>query len=114
MLVNELDEASLDIAKETAKAVTKEVYADVGHPIAKPTGEPVGLVPRAIRAALAPVEKWVLEREYNVAETKKLLEEKLKNIPPEQIEAPEAHIAVPALQYISDGMDNDELRDMDA
>ena len=52
MLVNELDEASLDIAKETAKAVTKEVYADVGHPIAKPTGELVGLVPRAIRAAL--------------------------------------------------------------
>lgn len=45
MLVNELDEASLDIAKETAKAVTKEVYADVGHPIAKPTGELVGLVP---------------------------------------------------------------------
>lgn len=78
MLVNELDEASLDIAKEAAKAVTKEVYADVGHPIAKPTGELVGLVPRAIRAALAPVEKWVLEREYNVAETKKLLEEKLK------------------------------------
>ena len=112
MLVNELDEASLDIAKETAKAVTKEVYADVGHPIAKPTGELVGLVPRAIRAALAPVEKWVLEREYNVAETKKLLEEKLKNIPPEQIEAPEVHIAVPALQYISYCMDNDELRDM--
>lgn len=112
MLVNELDEASLDIAKETAKAVTKEVYADVGHPIAKPTGELVGLVPRAIRAALAPVEKWVLEREYNVAETKKLLEEKLKNIPPEQIEAPEAYIAVPALQNISYCMDNDELRDM--
>lgn len=108
MSVSELDEATLDIAK----VVTKEVYADVGHPIAKPTGELVGLVPRAIRAALAPVEKWVLEREYNVAETKKLLEEKLKNIPPEQIEAPEAYIAVPALQNISYCMDNDELRDM--
>lgn len=108
MSVSELDEAALDIAK----VVTKEVYADVGHPIAKPTGELVGLVPRAIRAALAPVEKWVLEREYNVAETKKLLEEKLKNIPPEQIEAPEAYIAVPALQNISYCMDNDELRDM--
>ena len=40
------------------------------------------------------------------------LEEKLKNIPPEQIEAPEAYIAVPALQNISYCMDNDELRDM--
>ena len=33
MSVSELDEAALDIAK----VVTKEVYADVGHPIAKPT-----------------------------------------------------------------------------
>lgn len=81
MSVSELDEAALDIAK----VVTKEVYADVGHPIAKPTGELVGLVPRAIRAALAPVEKWVLEREYNVAETKKLLEEKLKTFHPSKL-----------------------------
>lgn len=99
---------NLDFAKE----IVKDVYADGGKPIVKPTGELVGLVPRAIKAALAPLEKWVLQREYNIEETKKLLEEKLKNIPPEAIESPEAHIAVPAIQYISYCMDNAELRDM--
>lgn len=108
----DVNEQAMDLAKEVAKELAKDVYADAGRPVAKPTGELVGLVPRAIRAALAPVEKWVLQQEYNVAETKKLLEEKLQNTPPELIQPPEAHIAVPALQYISYCMDNEELRDM--
>lgn len=101
-----------DATKEIAKELAKDVYSDGGKPIVKATGELVGLVPRAIKAALAPVEKWVLQREYNIEETKKLLEEKLKNVPPELIQPPEAHIAVPALQYISYCMDNEELRNM--
>ena len=102
----------LDITKEVAKEIAKDAYADGGKPIVKPTGELVGLVPRAIKAALAPVEKWILQREYNVEETKRLLAEKLKNVPPELIQPPEAHVAVPALQYISYCMDNEELREM--
>lgn len=102
----------LEIAKETIKEVAKDFYADAGKPIVQPTSEVVGLVPRAIKAALSPLEKWILQKEYNVAETKKMLEEKLRNTPPELIEAPEPHIAVPALQYISYCMDNNELRDM--
>lgn len=101
-----------DKKNEIIKEIAKDVYVDVGHPVAKPTGELAGLVPRAIKAALAPVEKWVLQREYNVAQTKKLLEEKLKNVPPKFIEPPEAHIAVPVIQYISYCMDNEELRNM--
>ena len=108
----DVDEQALDLTKEVAIGLAKDVYADAGRPVAKPTGELVGLVPRAIRAALAPVEKWILQREYNMAETKKLLEEKLQNTPPELIQPPEPHIAVPALQYISYCMDNEELRDM--
>ena len=107
-----LDEKSLDVIKDVAKEVAKDVYADAGKPIAKPTGELLGLVPRAIKAALEPVEKWVLQREYNIAETKLLLEKKLENVYPELIEVPEPFIAVPALQYISYCMDNEELRDM--
>ncbi len=105
-------EEILDLSKEVAKEIAKDVYTDGGKPVVKPTGELVALVPRAIKAALAPVEKWILQREYNVEETKKLLEEKLKNVPPELIQPPEAHVAVPALQYISYCMDNEELRDM--
>lgn len=106
------NEQALELMKEVAKEVAKDVYVDAGRPVAKPTGELLGLVPRAIKAALSSVEKWVLQQEYNVAETKKLLEEKLQNTPPELIQPPEPHIAVPALQYISYCMDNEELRDM--
>lgn len=101
-----------DIATEVAKEIAKDVYDDAGKSVIKPTGELLGLLARAIRAALSPIEKWVLQKEYNVAATKKILEEKLKDIPPELIEAPEPHIAVPALQYISYCMDNEELREM--
>lgn len=102
----------LDVTMEVTKEIAKDVYNDAGKPIAKPTGELLGLVPRAIKAALMPVEKWVIQREYNVEETKRLLEQKLKNLSPDLIETPEPYIAVPALQYISYCMDNDELRDM--
>lgn len=103
---------TLEMLKDAVKEIARDAYADGGKPVVKPTGELVGLLPRAIKAALAPLEKWVLQREYNIAETKKLLEEKLQNTPPELIQPPEAHIAVPALQYISYCMDNEELRDM--
>lgn len=102
----------LNITKEVAAELARDVYSDAGKPAMKATGELVGLVPRAIKAALAPVEKWVLQKEYNVAKTRKLLEDKLKDVSPELIEVPDAHIAVPALQYISYCMDNDELRNM--
>ena len=102
----------VDVTKEVAKEISKDVYNDAGKPIAKPAGELLGLVPRAIKAALSPVEKWVLQKEYNIEETKRLLEQKLEGISPDLIESPDPHIAVPALQYISYCMDNDELRDM--
>ena len=97
---------------ESNAEIVKEVYSDVAKPVVQPAGEIAGLVPRAVKAALAPLEKWILQREYNIAETKKLLDEKLKDVKPENIEPPEAHVAVPALQYLSYCMDNEELRDM--
>ena len=98
--------------KEISKEIAKNAYNDVAKPVAKPTGELLGLVPRAIKAALSPLEKWIINKEYNIAEIKKLLEEKLKDTLPEQIQPPEPYIAVPALQYISYCMDNNELRNM--
>lgn len=95
-----------------AQEVVKDVYNDGGKATVKATGDLVGLVPRAIKAALAPLEKWILNREYNIAQTQKLLEQKLQDVSPEMIEPPEAHIAVPAMQYISYCMDNSTLRDM--
>lgn len=105
---NELKDIAIDVTKEIAK----DAYTDIGKPVAKPTGETLGLIPRAIKAALLPVEKWVLGKEYNLEATKKLLEEKLANTPEELIESPEPYVAVPALQNISYCMDNDELREL--
>ena len=102
-----------DINKsDVVEAIAQDVYTDLAKPAATATGEVIGLVPRAIKAALMPLEKWVAEREYNLAMTKKLLEEKLKNIPPENIVQPDAYVAVPAIQYISYCMDNEELRNI--
>lgn len=101
-----------DLQVEVMKEIAKDVYNDLGRPIAKPTGELLGLVPRAIKAALAPVEIWTLKRDYNVAEARKLLEKKLENVSPDMIESPEPYIAIPAIQYISYCMDNEELRNM--
>lgn len=70
------------------------------------------LVIRAIHAALSPLEKWVMQKEYNLAETKKLLEDKLKETPAENIITPPPYVAIPALQSISYCMDAKELRDM--
>lgn len=107
-----VDDKWIDVAKEATKVVAKDVYTDFVKPILKPTAEVIGLAPRTIRAVLSPLERLVLQSEYNVEKTRKLLEEKLRDVPPERIEPPEPYIAVPALQYLSYCMDNHELRDM--
>lgn len=107
-----MGEKEFDLAKEFAKEIAKDVYDDGAKPVIKPMAEFIGLVPRAIKAAFLPLEKWVLNKEYNLAETKKLLEIKLNDVSPELIESPEPYIAVPAIQYISYCMNNEILRDM--
>lgn len=74
--------------------------------------ETSALMVRAIHAALSPLEKWVIQKEYNLAETKKLLEEKLRNTSVENIITPPTYVAVPALQSIAYCMDDTQLRDM--
>lgn len=90
----------------------KEIYDDALKPAAQETGKTLALIPRTINAALAPLRQWIEYREYNIAETKKLLEIKLKNVGAEHIVSPEPYIAVPAIQSISYSMDSQELRDM--
>ena len=89
-----------------------KIYEDACSPVARSVAQTLGLIPRAIKAALSPVEKWILQREYSVKETQVLLEKKLQNVDPEKIVTPEAYVAVPAVQAISYSMDNEEIRDM--
>ena len=106
------DKEVVDVTTEVAKEIAQDVYYDVAKPAMKSVGELVGLLPRAIKAALSPLEKWILQKEYNLAETQKMLEQKLQNVLPEQIESPPSHIAVPVIQYISYCADAEELRNM--
>lgn len=105
-------EQTSNITRDIVVEVAKDLYSDAAKPAMLSTGQVIGLVPRAIRAACSGLEKWILTREYSVAETEKLLEEKLRNISPDNIVPPDPHVAVPALQYISYCMDNEVLRDM--
>lgn len=92
--------------------IAPDVYKDGLQPSVKESGKSLSLIPRAINAALAPLQKWIIYKEYSIKETEALLEEKLKNISAEKIVTPEAYVAVPTLQAISYCMDCYELRDM--
>ena len=107
-----MDAEIIEGASQVATEVAKDVYQDVAHPGLQSTGEVLGLIPRAVNAALVPFREWIEKREYRLSVTKKLLEKKLEKVAPEEIVPPEMHIAIPALQAIGYSMDNDEIRDM--
>lgn len=92
--------------------IAPKLYDDAIQESAKETGKTLGLIPKTINAALVPLRQWIAHREYNMAETEKLLAHKLENLDPKKITSPEPHIAVPALQSISYSMNNDELRNL--
>lgn len=72
----------------------------------------LAIIPKTINASLAPLRQWIAQREYNVAETEKILAIKLEKVDANKIVTPEAYVAVPALQAISYSMHNVELREM--
>lgn len=99
--------------------ITKEIYDDGLKPAVVETGkalrEPIKgatRVGRLINALFSSIDCWILEREYAIKETQKLLDKKLENIPDEDIEPPKNYIAIPALQALSYSMDSKELRNM--
>lgn len=101
----------LEALTQVLETVPK-AYDDVLSPPAKEFGKTLALIPRTVNAALLPLQKWLMQREYSLAETEKLLSEKLKNIDPEKIVTPEPYVAVPALQAISYSMDDYQLRNL--
>jgi hypothetical protein len=103
--------------------VAKQLYADGLQPSVQSAGSLLSLVPRAVNSVFLNLHKWItdkeyqlecykIEKEYNIASVRQLLEQKLETVPPEHIVAPAPYVAVPALQQISYCMDNEELREM--
>lgn len=89
-----------------------ELYQDAFQPTVQEAGKLLARIPRAINAAFSGLDKWILNKEYSIDETKKLLAQKLENVDPDKIVEPEAYVAVPAIQAISYSMNSDELRDL--
>ena len=88
------------------------IYDDGLKPATQESGKTLALIPRTINAALAPLRKWIAQKEYNIAETEKLLAQKLEKVSYEKIVTPEAYVAVPAIQAISYSMDSEILRNL--
>ncbi|MBO4522161.1 MAG: DUF4393 domain-containing protein [Methanomicrobium sp.] len=106
------DDMKQEIAKELVAQTAGKAYDDIAHPAAQAVGKIVGFIPRTIRVWLGKWEKWILNGEYAIKETEKLLEEKLKEVPEEKIVEPEPYVAVPAIQQLSYSINNPDLREM--
>lgn len=101
-----------DLAKEFVSQTAGKTYDDIAHPTANATGQLISFIPRTIQVWLRKWEKWIINGEYSIKETKKLLEKKLANIAEDKISEPESYVAVPALQQLSYSLDSEELREM--
>lgn len=97
---------------DSAVELASEVYENGLQSTVRETSKVVSRIPKLINAALAPLDIWILQREYNVEHTKQLLHDKLKDADPDKITAPEAYVAIPAFQAISYSMDSTELRNL--
>lgn len=89
-----------------------EFYEDAFQPAVQETGKLIARIPHAINAAFSGLDKWILNKEYSIDETKKLLAQKLENVEVGKIVEPEAYVAVPAIQAISYSMNSNELRNL--
>ena len=96
------------------KAVDKvpSFYDDGLKQTTQESGKVLALLPRTINATLVPLRKWIAEREYNIAETEKILAKKLEKVGEEKIITPEPYVAIPAIQAISYTMNSKELRNL--
>lgn len=102
------------LAKGVGKAIetVPDLYTDALQPTTQESGKTLSLIPRTINAALVPLRQWIAEREYNLAETEKLLAQKLEHVGEDKIVTPEPYVAVPAIQAISYCKNSNELRDL--
>lgn len=76
------------------------VYQDAVQPAAKEIGKGLQVVAKAVNAALIPVEGliWGVEQIRDFVRDR--VAKKLEAIPPEDIQQPKAHIAVPAIDAL--------------
>lgn len=102
---------------ETAKAVAEivkamPIYPDAIQPAAKEVGKSLHLVARAVNAALAPIEALVWGVEQIREFVRDRVATKLDNVPPEDVQQPKPHVAVPAIEALRYTGEESELSEL--
>jgi hypothetical protein len=100
-----VNDESGGVLGETAKAVAElaksvPIYGDAIQPAAKEVGRSLHLVTRAVNAALTPIEGLVWGVEKIRDFVRERVATKLDNVPPEDVQQPKPHIAVPAIEAL--------------
>ncbi len=103
--------------KDTAEAVkgiveAVPVYEDVIQPAAKEIGKGLQTVAKTVHIALAPISALVWGYEKICDYISNALEERLKNIPPENIVTPDPMIAGPILESLRFVGHKEDLREL--
>jgi hypothetical protein len=90
-----------EIAKAIGEIVDKvPVYQDAVQPAAKELGKGLQVVAKAVNAALVPVEGLIWGVEQIRDFVRERVAKKLESVPPEDIQEPKPHIAVPAIDAL--------------
>lgn len=102
-----------EIAKAIGEIVDKvPVYQDAVQPAAKEIGKGLQVVARAVNAALVPVEGLIWGVEQIRDFVRERVAKKLEAVPPEDIQQPKPHIAVPAIDALRYTGTEDSLSDL--
>jgi len=95
------DSSVSEITKAVGEIVDKvPIYEDAIQPAAKEVGKGLHIVAKAVNAALAPVEGLVWGVDKIRDFVRERVAKKLGDVPPEDIQQPKPHIAVPAIEAL--------------
>ena len=106
----ELIKVGMEIGKEALSNTS--VYQDALQPAAKQFGKSLETVAKAVNVALCPISAivWGYEKIASYLENK--VEQKLANVPPENIQTPKANIAVPIIEGMRNVSEDEDLQEI--
>ena len=110
---NNKTSSTTEIAKAVGEIVDKvPIYQDAIQPAAKEVGKGLKVIAKAVNTALMPVEGliWGVEQIKDFVHER--VSQKLEDIPPEDIQQPKPHIAVPAIDALRYTGSEDDLSEL--
>ncbi|HCN82981.1 MAG TPA: hypothetical protein DIT07_05075 [Sphingobacteriaceae bacterium] len=110
--LNDLAKAAAEGAAEGFGKSLPPVYNDALQPAAKQVGKALGTLTGVINVALSPLQAMVWGYSKIADWLGITLEEKLKNVPPEDIKTPDPAVAGPSIEALRFAAEDLNLRDM--